>query len=131
MDHASTGIEYVFGFTLIAGLMVLLATIQSTLDERRHESAVLRTLGARRKLLVSSLLMEFALLGALAGALSAAAANVIGLVVADQIFGFSLSLQPEMWLAGVGFGAVGVAVAGYLGTRSVLNQPPLHTLREG
>lgn len=131
MDHASTGIEYVFGFTLIAGLMVLLATIQSTLDERRHESAVLRTLGARRKLLVSSLLIEFALLGALAGALSAAAANVIGLVVADQIFGFSLSLQPEMWLAGVGFGAVGVAVAGYLGTRSVLNQPPLHTLREG
>ncbi len=131
MDHASTGIEYVFGFTLIAGLMVLLATIQSTLDERRHESAVLRTLGARRKLLVTSLLIEFALLGALAGALSAAASNVIGMVVADQIFGFTLSLQPGMWLAGVGFGAVGVAVAGYLGTRSVLNQPPLQTLREG
>jgi putative ABC transport system permease protein len=131
MDHASLGIEYVFGFTLLAGLMVLLATIQSTLDERRRESAILRTLGARRPLLVNALLIEFALLGAVAGALSAGAANLIALVIAEQIFGFTLSLQPGMWLAAVLLGALGVATAGYLGTRSVLNQPPLLTLRDG
>lgn len=131
MDHASLGIEYVFGFTLLAGLMVLLATIQSTLDERRHESAVLRTLGARRELLVNALVIEFALLGALAGALSAAAANLIAMAIADQVFGFTLTLQPGMWLIAVVSGAVGVSAAGYAGTRSVLNQPPLLTLREG
>jgi putative ABC transport system permease protein len=130
MNHASTGIEYVFGFTLLAGLMVMLATIQSTLDDRRRESAVLRTLGARRKLLVNALLIEFALLGALAGILSGVAANAVAIVIADQIFGFSLSMQPQMLLIGVVVGSIGVAFAGYLGTRSVLNQPPLWTLRE-
>ncbi|MBT6275279.1 MAG: ABC transporter permease [Chromatiales bacterium] len=129
MEHASLGVEYVFGFTLLAGLMVLLATIQSTLDERRRDAAVLRTLGASRKLLVQSLLIEFALLGAIAGGLAAAGANATAIVLASEVFRFTLGWQPSLWLLGIAIGAGGVALAGYIGTRRVLLEPPLTTLQ--
>ena len=130
MQHAALGVEYVFGFTVLAGLMVLLATIQSTLDERRQETAILRTLGASRGLLTRTLIAEFALLGGLAGGLAAVTANVTGTIVASEIFKFDLSWQPSMWLIGITAGGVGVAVAGYLGTRKVVLEPPLTTLRQ-
>ena len=68
-------VEYVFLFTLAAGLVVLYAAIQATQDERRFESAVVRTLGARRAVVRESLLAEFATLGLLAGLLAATAAG--------------------------------------------------------
>jgi putative ABC transport system permease protein len=67
MDRVIAAVEYVFLFTLAAGLVVLYAAIQATQDERRFESAVLRTLGARRAVVRQSLLAEFATLGLLAG----------------------------------------------------------------
>ena len=70
MERADQGMRYVFLFTLLAGFTVLLAAIQSTLDERRHESAILRTLGADRRAVRRGLLAEFLTLGALAGCLA-------------------------------------------------------------
>ena len=130
MDRVSLGVEYVFLFTLLAGLTVLYAAVQATLDERRYETAVLRTLGAGRRRVLAGLAAEFVLLGALAGLLGAAAASGIGAVIAQQVF--SLSYQPNalMWLAGLGGGAAVVAAAGVLGTWQVVRQPPLATLRE-
>ena len=129
MDQASLGIEYVFAFTVLSGLMVLFATIQSTLDERRHETAVLRTLGAERRLLVTALLFEFVLLGAVAGLLASAAAYATAAVVANQIFGFTLDGAPWVWVTGISAGAVIIATAGYLSTRKVLEQPPMQSLQ--
>ncbi|MGH8239128.1 MAG: ABC transporter permease, partial [Steroidobacteraceae bacterium] len=52
MDKASLAVQYVFAFTLLAGVTVLLAAIQATRDERRYESAMLRTLGASRRVVL-------------------------------------------------------------------------------
>ncbi|HRC72607.1 MAG TPA: FtsX-like permease family protein [Candidatus Competibacter sp.] len=130
MDRVIVAVEYVFLFTLAAGLVVLYAAIQATQDERRFESAVLRTLGARQAVVRESLLAEFATLGLLAGVLAAAAATVVSFVLAVQVFDFPYRWNPWVWLLGAGAGVVGVGLAGLFGARSALNQPPWRALRE-
>lgn len=130
MDRVSLAVEYVFGFTVLAGLAVLYAAIQTTQDERRYESAVLRTLGARRRQLLRSLIAEFVTLGLLAGAIAGLTASALGYVLAEYVFHFDYRLNPWLWLIGLVGGAVGIGVAGTLGTRSALRQPPAKTLRE-
>jgi len=76
LDKAALAVQSVFVFTLFAGLTVLLAAVQSSRDERRYESAMLRTLGASRGVVVQGVLAEFATLGGLSGLLAAAGASV-------------------------------------------------------
>ncbi|MGB2974354.1 MAG: FtsX-like permease family protein, partial [Candidatus Competibacter sp.] len=109
---------------------VLYAAIQATQDERRFESAVLRTLGARQAVVRESLLAEFATLGLLAGVLAAAAATVLSFVLAVQVFDFPYRWNPWVWLLGAVAGVLGVGLAGLFGARSALSQPPWRALRE-
>ena len=129
MERADQGMRYVFLFTLLAGFTVLLAAIQSTLDERRHESAILRTLGADRSAVRRGLLAEFLTLGALAGGLAAFSATLLSAWLAAQVFHFPYHGNPWVWLTGVLGGAVGIGAAGLLGTRGVLRHPPMESLR--
>jgi putative ABC transport system permease protein len=129
MDRADQGMQYVFLFTLLAGFTVLLAAIQSTLDERRHETAILRTLGADRSDVRRGLLAEFLTLGALAGGLAAFAATLLSAWLAAQVFHFPYHGNPWVWLAGVVGGSIGIGLAGLLGTRMVLRHPPMESLR--
>jgi putative ABC transport system permease protein len=131
MDRASTGIEYVFAFTLLAGLTVLFAAVQSTLDERRFETAILRTLGAARARVLKGLAAEFALIGVLAGTLACVAAVGIGAVLAQRVLQLSYHPSAFIWLVGSVGGAILVTVAGLLGTRQVIAQAPTITLRDG
>lgn len=129
MERVSLAVEYVFSFTLLAGLLVLYAAIQSTLDERIRESAILRTLGAQRGQLLTGLFAEFATLGLLAGLVAAFAATLLGYVLATRLFHLAFDFNPWVWIAGLTGGALGVGLAGLLGTRFILRQPPLQTLR--
>ena len=129
VDHATLGVEYVFAFTLLAGFTVLFAAVQATLDERRYEAALLRTLGADRRRLLAGLLAEFVTIGALSGLLAATAAGVMGSVVALQVFELRVAPSPWLWPSGMVAGGLGVGLIGLLGTRRVVAQPPLATLR--
>jgi putative ABC transport system permease protein len=129
MDKASLAIQYVFAFTLLAGITVLLAAIQATRDERRYESAMLRTLGASRRVVLQGVAAEFTTLGLLAGTLAAFGASVAGYFLATEIFSLKYSLDPLVWVIGLVAGAVLVGVSGTLATRSVVNHPPIATLR--
>ncbi len=131
MDRAAVAVEYVFGFTLVAGLAVLFAAIQSTRDERRYESAILRTLGASRRTVLYGVAAEFTALGLLSGVLAASAASAIGWLVATRLFGLHYSFDPVVWLGGMCGGALLVGVAGTLATRSVVETSPALSLREG
>lgn len=129
MDRAALGVQYVFMFSLLAGLVVLYAAIQATLDERRLETAILRTLGAERRRILSGLTAEFGALGALAGAVGAAAAAVTAALMARHVFELSYRLDPWIAVLGPAAGAAAVVLAGLLGARSVLDAPPDRTLR--
>ena len=129
MDKVSLAVEFIFLFTLMAGIAVLLAAIQSTQDERRYESAILRTLGAQRGTLMRGLVAEFVTLGALAGLLAGVAATSLAWLFAEQVFKFEYSFNPWIPLVGILAGILIVGISGVLGTRKVLQQPPLLTLR--
>lgn len=129
MDHATRGVEFVFLFTVAAGICVLYAAIESTLDSRRYESALLRTIGAGRATLWRGILAEFATLGLLSGLLAAGAASIIGATLAWKLFNIQYAPNLTIWALGVPLSIVGVLIAGWLGTRGVLDQPPMNTLR--
>ncbi len=129
MNKASLAVQYVFLFTLAAGLMVLLAAVQATRDERRYESAMLRTLGASRSVVFQGVAAEFIVLGALAGLLAAAGATAVGYLLAKQVFDLQYSPDPRVWLVGIVGGAVLVGTAGILAARSVVSHPPMQALR--
>ena len=130
MDRVNLSIQYVFLFTLFAGLTVMYSAIQSTQDERLYESALLRTLGASRAHILKGLAAEFVVIGLLAGLLAALAANLAGFVLARQVFQLDYSFDPWLWIVGPVAGALGVGLFGILGARFVLNRPPMQSLRE-
>jgi putative ABC transport system permease protein len=129
MDKASLAVQYVFAFTLLAGITVLLAAIQSTRDERRYESAMLRTLGASRRVVLQGVAAEFTTLGILSGTLAAIGATAAGYFLATKLFNLEYTFSFGVWGIGLAAGAVLVGVSGTLATRSVVNHPPVATLR--
>jgi len=129
MDRAAVAVQYVFLFTLASGIMVLLAAVQATRDERLFESAVLRTLGAPRSVVLMGVAAEFTALGLLAGVLAAAGAAAIAWLVANELFDLEFVPDPLLWLVGVILGTVIVGVSGTLAVRSVVNTSPVAVLR--
>jgi putative ABC transport system permease protein len=131
VDQVVRAVEFLFGFTLCAGVLVLYAALLSSRDERIREAALLRALGASRRQLTRAHLAEFVGVGLLAGLLAAAGATVIGWVLATRAFDFPYSFGVAAWLLGIVAGVVLALVGGWLGLRPVLREPPLRTLREG
>ncbi len=129
IEKASLAVQAVFLFTLAAGIAVLFAAVQSTIDERRFESAMLRALGARRRTVFAGVMAEFAALGAAAGVLASAGASVLAAVVAVQLFDLPYEFNPLIWIAGVGAGVVVVCVSGFFAARGAINAAPVDVLR--
>src|SRR5271163_3639444 len=130
IDRASLAVQYVFLFTLAAGIVVLLAAMQSTRDERSYESAILRTLGASRGTVLQGVAAEFSALGFLSGTLAAFGATGVGWILARRLFSLQYTLDPLVWVAGLVCGTVLVGLSGTLATRRVVNTPPIVTLRD-
>ena len=129
LDKAVLAVQSVFIFTLFAGLTVMLAAVQSSRDERRYESAMLRTLGASRGTVLQGILAEFITLGLLAGILAAAGASVAAYFMTTRVLELHYSFALWVWAVGLFGGALLVSLSGWAATRSVVNQPPMTTLR--
>ncbi|MCP3749139.1 ABC transporter permease [Pseudomonas sp. SBB6] len=130
LAQVTLAVEYVLLFVLAAGLAVLFAGLQATLDERIRQGALLRALGAGRGLLVKARRIEFGLLGAASGLLAAIGCELITLVL--YRYAFDLHWGPHPWLLLLPvIGALLVGGAGVYGTRRALNASPLAVLREG
>ena len=129
IDKASLAIQAVFVFTLAAGIAVLFAAVQSTIDERRFESAMLRALGVRRRTVLSGVLTEFAALGFAAGLLAAAGASILAAIVAVQLFELDYNFNAALWVAGLVGGIALVCASGFVAARGAINAPPTDVLR--
>jgi putative ABC transport system permease protein len=130
LDHVVRAVQFLFVFTLAAGVVVLYAALASSRDERIREAGLMRALGASRSQLQRAQLLELGATGALAGLLAALGAIAIGAVLAEQVFRFDF--EPR-WLSvpvAVAAGAALSAIAGWFGLRRVVDSPPLATLRE-
>jgi putative ABC transport system permease protein len=130
MDQVTHTIEFVFAFTLCAGLVVLAAALHTTHDERIREYALLLALGAGRRELQSGLIAEFACIGLMAGVLAALAATIAGMVLAEFVFHIDFNINPRVWLVGPVISVILILIAGLIGTRQALTTPPMLTLRQ-
>lgn len=122
-------VEFLFAFTLAAGLVVLFAAVSATREARAKEFAIMRALGAGRALLTQVQRAELAGVGALAGLLASVAAIVVGWALARYAFEFQWTASPWVPLAGAAAGALLALAAGWWGLREVLRRPVVETLR--
>jgi putative ABC transport system permease protein len=129
MDQVARAVQFIFLFTLLAGLTVLYAAIASTQDERLYQATVMRTLGASRAQLRRAIVAEFAALGVLAGLLAATSATVLAFVIATKVLNLNYTASATVWFIGVAAGAIGIGLAGYAGTRGILKVAPLQAMR--
>jgi len=129
ITQVSRAVQFVFLFTLLAGLVVLYAAIASTQDERLYQATIMRTLGASRAQLARANLAEFAVIGALAGLIAVAGANALGYVLAQRVINVGYEFSYALWGIGILGSVLGVMIAGHLGTRRVLRIAPLRVLR--
>ena len=129
INKASLAVEAVFIFTIAAGVAVLFAAVQSTIDERRFESAMLRALGAPRRTVFAGIMAEFAALGTAAGILASAGASILAAVIAVELFALPYTFSPLLWIVGVTAGLVVVCASGYFAARSAINSAPVDVLR--
>lgn len=131
INQASLAVQGIFLLTLIAGMLVLVAALQSQRAERSREIAILKSLGAGRKLLRRKLLLEFILLGATAGLLAGLFALIASNLAAWRLF----ELQPafNLWILalGLGSGILLVGIGGYLSLRRLLRTSPMNLLNNG
>jgi putative ABC transport system permease protein len=129
MDKAALAVQAVFVFTLLAGLTVLWAAVQATRDERRYESAMLRTFGASRNRVLGGVAVEFVAIGLLAGLLAATGASLAGYLIATRLFELEYSFSATLWIGGLLAGILFVGLAGLAATWRVVTHAPVNVLR--
>jgi putative ABC transport system permease protein len=130
LDQVIRAVEFLFGFTLAAGLVVLFAAITATREERAMEFAIMRAVGARASLLRQVQRAELAGVGLLAGFLASLVALAVGWGLARYVFDFNWTGSWTVPLFGSLAGALLALAAGWWGLRSVLNTPVVETLRK-
>lgn len=128
--RVSLAVEVVLVLVLLAGALVLLASIQSSMDERLAEYGLLRALGGTRRRLLGALTIEFATLGLFAGLLAALGASVIIWALETQLFGLPQQSHGALWLWGPALGLATILSLGLGATRKVVQVAPLRVLRE-
>jgi putative ABC transport system permease protein len=129
LDRVSAAVEFLFAFTLAAGLVVLAAALAGSQDERARESAILRALGASRSQLVRAQAVELMLGGAASGLLASLGAVLLAWLLAHSVFDFPF--VPRWWTipATMAAGGLGSLIVGWIGLRKVLASPPIEALR--
>lgn len=130
VDQVARALELVLGVILMAGGLVLISGVRSSLDGRLRESALLRAVGARKGLVLGALWIEFLVLGGLAGLLAGVGAEVAAWGLQTQVFSMSWAPTPIMWVLGPLLGALIVGGLGVWSCRRVVNVPPVVILRE-
>nr|WP_315464387.1 FtsX-like permease family protein [uncultured Rhodoferax sp.] len=129
LDQVIRAVEFLFGFTLAAGLVVLFAAVTATREDRAREFAIMRAVGAGSSLLRQVQRTELVGVGLLAGFLASVVAAAVGWALARYVFEFDWTVQLWVPLAGALAGAALALAAGWWGLRDVLRRPVVETLR--
>ncbi|PCC13164.1 ABC transporter permease [Pseudoalteromonas sp. JB197] len=122
IEQVSLAIGFVLTIVVLCGALVLISQVQASLGERMQEIVILRTLGAKSRLIKNATLYEFLLLGGLAGFVAAFFSDIALLIVQQQLFDLAGKLHPHIWIIGPVAGGVFVAGLGYFMIARTLKQ---------
>ncbi|GGF82170.1 ABC transporter permease [Alteromonas lipolytica] len=120
IDQVSLAVEFILVLVLIAGSLVLFAQVQASMDERQQELAILRTLGAKGRLIRFSVINEFLIIGTVAGLMAAMANEVSLYLLQSRIFDMQASMHWDYWIIAPLVGAMVVGILGALGCYRLL-----------
>ena len=129
IKKASLAVQAIFIFTLVSGVVVLFSALQSQKAMRRKEIAILKTMGASHAYLRRSLLLEFIMIGGIAGFIAASLAIVVGNLAASQLFDLAPEINFTILFVGTALGASLVGAAGYFNVRGLLSVLPVSLFR--
>jgi len=130
ISQVTLAIGFVLTIVLVSGALVLVSQVQASLAERMQEVVILRTLGARGRLIKLATLYEFLLLGAISGLVAAMVSDVALLIIQQQLFNIDGRLHPYVWLLGPASGAIFVATIGYIMVAKTMRQNTQGLLRK-
>jgi putative ABC transport system permease protein len=129
ITRVSAAIELVLGVILVAGALVLIAGVQASVDVRLYEGAILRALGAPRRLILGALVIEFAVLGLFAGILATISAEIAVYILQTRALDMHYVPHPLLWLVGPVLAVLLIGALGVWNCRRVVSSPPLLVLR--
>lgn len=130
MGQLTAAINYLLYFALLAGFMVLFAAVYASLDNRIHEAALMRTLGAKRLFLRKIHLIEFSMLGLISGLLAIVISETVLYALYAQVMQLEYRSHFYLWIGVPLIGTLLVSLTGCWGVRKVINKSPLQVLRE-
>lgn len=123
-------IRFMGAFSIVTGLVVLIASVLISKYQRIRESVLLRTIGASRRQILVITGMEYVFLGALAAGtgilISLAGSWALARFTFETPFAPDILPLVALWLA-VTLLTAGI---GLFNSRSILNSPPLEVLRK-
>lgn len=130
LNKVAFAVQGLFGFSVVAGVLVLVMALSSTRDERIREAALLRALGATSDQLSRAQRIEFCITGLIAGLLAAGGATVIAWSLSEWVFHFPISFSFMPWAIGVIACVCGCWLVGLMTLGAVLRASPLSVLRQ-
>ena len=129
LNNVTLAVSFLGSFVFLSGLLILLGSIALTKFQRVYESAILKTLGARRSTILFILIVEYCLLGVLAGIIGTAAGMLLSYLVGRYVLEVPFHHSPSIYFAGIFLSALLVVIVGALSSLDVLNRKPLAILR--
>jgi len=130
VSKLTTLVDFMSGFAIAAGLFILSGSIASTKYRRLRESAVLKILGAKRKMVASILGFEYATLGIIAALVGILLAQGFSWAIMKYMIKSTWHWQPEILAWAFCFGVLLTVITGILSSLDVINDKPLKTIRE-
>jgi putative ABC transport system permease protein len=129
LSNITLAVSFIGGFVFLSGALILVGSIAMTKFQRVYEAAVLKTLGARRRMLLTMMLVEYGLLGLVAGVVGASAADGLSYAVARYVFEIEWAFSPALNVEGIAATVLLVGAVGALSSLDVLTRKPLSILR--
>jgi putative ABC transport system permease protein len=127
--NVTLGVTVVGALVLLSGALILVGAVSMTKFRRVYEAAILKTLGASSRLIATMLLLEYGVLGAIAGTVGSLGAIVLSWAVATYALELPWAPAPALTVLGIVLTTIFVAAIGVLASLDVLRHKPLATLR--
>jgi putative ABC transport system permease protein len=129
INQVSIAIQFILVLVVLAGSLVLIAQVQASMEQRERELAILRTLGAKGRLLKHSVLFEFMAQGAIAGLLASATMEIAVYFIQRNLFEMTTQMHWNSWIIGIFSGALFVGAIGYFSCRRLLQLSSVTLIR--